>query len=409
MKIIPQKICAFLIVFVLAASAVSASAQGTAFSYNGKLNSSNAPANGLFDVRFWVYDSTNLPGTLIAGPLTNTATGITNGLFTVTLDFSIGIFTGPARWLQLDVRTNGGAAFTTLTPRQQILPTPYAIMANTASNLLGNLPATQVSGTIPLAQLPAAVVTNNQPGVVFNGIITTTNVSATANQNISLLGSSGSSVGGNVTVASGNAGIPTGGSGGNLNLQAGNAMAAGGSGYSGLGAAGAVNITAGSGYNSVGGNITLLSGGNSPWTQAANSFSKVSLQGGTINLNDGAVIDVEGGHNTQYGSPPQYSAGGNVRIVGGSATGSYSGGNILLLPGAGTPNGFVGVGKSNPATALDVSGTVTATSFSGSGAGLVNVPASAITGGLTTNLPVLVPGGKTNTLNFVNGILINVQ
>jgi hypothetical protein len=34
-------------------------------------------------------------------------------------------------------------------------------MANSASNLLGALPAQQLSGTIPLAQLPSAVVTNN--------------------------------------------------------------------------------------------------------------------------------------------------------------------------------------------------------------------------------------------------------
>ena len=117
-------------------------------------------------------------GNLVAGPLTNSATGVANGLFTATLDFGPGVFTGPARWLELDVRTNGSGAFTLLLPRQPLLPMPYAIMANTASNLLGTLPAAQLSGTVPanqlsgtvpLAQLPASVLTNNASGVNLNG------------------------------------------------------------------------------------------------------------------------------------------------------------------------------------------------------------------------------------------------
>jgi hypothetical protein len=90
-----------------------------------------------------VYNA-GVSGNPVGGPLTNAATAVTNGLFTVTLDFGPGVFTGPPRWLELDVRTNGSGAFTTLLPRQQILPTPYAIMANTASNLLGTLPVAQL-------------------------------------------------------------------------------------------------------------------------------------------------------------------------------------------------------------------------------------------------------------------------
>ncbi|HSY17297.1 MAG TPA: hypothetical protein VK815_03145 [Candidatus Acidoferrales bacterium] len=154
-----------------------ACAQGTAFSYQGKLNDGANPANGIYDVRFLVWDaSTN--GNLIAGPLTNSATSVTNGLFAVTLDFGSAVFTGPDRWLQLDVRTNGGNAFTTLLPLQPVLPMPYAIMANTASNLIGTLPAAQLtgalpaaqlSGTVSLSQLPLSIVTNNSTGLVLSG------------------------------------------------------------------------------------------------------------------------------------------------------------------------------------------------------------------------------------------------
>ena len=151
----------FLLLFTPGAHLFTAYAQGTAFSYQGRLNDGGSPASGLYDVRFSIWDAP-ANGNLIAGPLTNSATGVTNGLFTVTLDFGAGVFTGPARWLELDVQTNGGRSFTTLLPFQPIMPGPYALMANTASNLLGSL---------PLAQLPSVVLTNGAafaPSTVTN-------------------------------------------------------------------------------------------------------------------------------------------------------------------------------------------------------------------------------------------------
>jgi len=147
----------------------TAHAQGTAFNYQGRLNDGGNSANGIYDLRFTVYDSTNTPGNIIAGPVTNAATGVSNGLFSATLDFGAGVFSGPGRWLEVDVRTNDAASFTTLLPRQPMLPVPYAIMANTASNLLGTLSAGQLSGTVPLGQLPGAVVTNGASGLTLIG------------------------------------------------------------------------------------------------------------------------------------------------------------------------------------------------------------------------------------------------
>jgi hypothetical protein len=112
-------------------------AQGTAFTYQGRLANGTNVANGIYDLRFAIYDSSGGP-TVVAGPVTNSPTSVSNGLFTVTLDFGAGVFTGAERWLEIAVRTNGGGAFTALSPRQKITPTPYAIMSG---NLSGSLAA----------------------------------------------------------------------------------------------------------------------------------------------------------------------------------------------------------------------------------------------------------------------------
>ena len=142
-----------LIVLLLLVSATSRLvAQGTAFNYQGRLNDGGAPATASYDFRFVVYDAvTN--GNAISLPLTNSAVGVTNGLFSVTLDFGAGVFAGTNVWLDLAVRAVTVTNFTALLPRQPVLPVPYAIFATGASNLLGKLSAAQISGTLPASQL----------------------------------------------------------------------------------------------------------------------------------------------------------------------------------------------------------------------------------------------------------------
>jgi hypothetical protein len=163
-----MKIKLVAICHLLCAICFSTSAQGTAFSYQGRLNDSGSPATGIYDVRFTIYDAvTN--GNLVAGPLTNSATAVTNGLFVVPLDFGSGVFTGAARWLEVDVRTNGGGAFSTLLPLQPHSAGAVCHHGEHGQQPAGTLPIAQMSGTIPLAQLPGAVLTNNSSGVVLGG------------------------------------------------------------------------------------------------------------------------------------------------------------------------------------------------------------------------------------------------
>src|SRR5438105_766887 len=124
---------------------LTAFSQGTAFTYQGRLTENTGAANGNYDFIFQLFDAAN-GGASQGGPLTNNGVSLNNGLFTVTLDFGINPFSGgAARWLEIGVRTNGAGSFGILNPRQALTATPYAIMSGSASNLLGSLPASQLS------------------------------------------------------------------------------------------------------------------------------------------------------------------------------------------------------------------------------------------------------------------------
>src|SRR4051812_17933929 len=116
MKLLHQVLFSTL---VLTASLMQATAQVTAFTYQGRLIDNGSAASGNYDVTFSLF-STNNGGSQIGGTLTNSSVGVSNGLFTVVLDFGAGIFPGADRWLEIGMRTNGGGAFTTLSPRQPI-------------------------------------------------------------------------------------------------------------------------------------------------------------------------------------------------------------------------------------------------------------------------------------------------
>src|ERR1019366_4588508 len=155
--------------------ALAARAQTTAFTYQGQLNSSNTPVTGVYDFRFQICNASSV---VVAGPLTNAPVGVTNGLFTVTLNFGASVFDGSTRSLEIGVRGYGDTnAYALLSPRQTLTSVPYAIQSLNASNavrLTAPLQATNLAGTIPNSLLSpnVAVLTNN---VIFSGSVTATN------------------------------------------------------------------------------------------------------------------------------------------------------------------------------------------------------------------------------------------
>ncbi len=136
------------ICYLLSAIFDLAFAQGTAFTYQGQLQNNGSPASGTYNLTFSLFN-VNSGGVPVAGPVTNNAVVVTNGLFTVIVDFGAAVWNGATNWLQIGVETNGVNTFTTLTPRQELTPAPYAIYAESASaaGLSGTIPAASFGGT----------------------------------------------------------------------------------------------------------------------------------------------------------------------------------------------------------------------------------------------------------------------
>ena len=134
---------------------LSALAQGTAFTCQGRLNDGANPAGGTYALRLTIYDA-SAGGGVVAGPITNAAVAVSDGLFTTTTEFG-NVFTGTSNWLEIAVRPSGADIFTALSPRQQLTTLPYALRA------------AFVSGPIAASALPEVVVTNGATGLTLGG------------------------------------------------------------------------------------------------------------------------------------------------------------------------------------------------------------------------------------------------
>ncbi|MCX6902600.1 MAG: hypothetical protein NTW03_03820 [Verrucomicrobia bacterium] len=146
---------ALTLAFSLQPSAlVWAAPLGTAFTYQGRLNNGGAPADGNYDLWFKLYDDAT-SGTQIGSTVAPPTQAVSNGLFTVALDFGADAFTGGARWLEIGVRTSGGKdPFSVLAPRQPLTAAPHALFARSA-------PAGSLTGTVPDLNLPTDLARTN--------------------------------------------------------------------------------------------------------------------------------------------------------------------------------------------------------------------------------------------------------
>lgn len=116
-------------------SLLTASAQTSSFTYQGKLADSGVAANGTYDITFKLYD-TLANGTQIGTDIVRDNVVVSDGGFTVDLDFGAAAFgSGASRFLQLEVRPGASVGtFTTLVPRQPLTSSPYAVKAASATS-----------------------------------------------------------------------------------------------------------------------------------------------------------------------------------------------------------------------------------------------------------------------------------
>ena len=141
------------------------SAQTATFTYQGRLQDTGTPANGNYDLQFALFDNSS-GGTQVGTTQTASTVSVSGGVFTVQLDFGVSAFPGANRFLEIRVRPSGGGTFTTLSPRQPINSTPYAVRsanATTADALssacvacvqdsqISSVAGSKVSGTVATA------------------------------------------------------------------------------------------------------------------------------------------------------------------------------------------------------------------------------------------------------------------
>ena len=373
------------------------------------LNGGN-PASGSYDLKFTLFGGSS-GGSAVAGPVTNAPVGVSNGLFTVMLDFGNGVFTGANRWLEIGVRTNGSvAAYATLSQRQQLTPTPYAIYAGNASNV--------VASAVSAPQLNTVGGPSTGQVLSYNGTnLVWITAGGSSSSNAWQLGGNGGTSSANFLgttdlqplVLKGNnvrllkldpnSGAPNilGGAPGNF-ILAGveGATLAGGGTFGTLG--GAYTNTILANYSTIGGGLgnvikagayeSTIAGGNQNSVESNDS----TVGGGIINHAKGSSSTVGGGYNNTASGGSATVPGGANNVAG--ADGSSVGGGVGNIIQTNAVSAAIGGGQYNSASASSatVSGGYQNTASGG----------SAFVGGGTANQAgangASIVGGAGNTI-----------
>jgi hypothetical protein len=146
----------------LCSTTLAAQALGTAFTYQGELTAAGVPANASYDMEFRAFDALT-DGAQIGPTVMRPAVPVSQGLFSVALDFGAGQFAGDRQWLEIRIRPAGSGSYETLLPRTEITAAPYALGAAVA--LADSVSTTSiVDGTIGAADIDSTQVQRRVTG-----------------------------------------------------------------------------------------------------------------------------------------------------------------------------------------------------------------------------------------------------
>lgn len=163
----------YLTILILIVAGVSFS-QTNELTYQGRLVAGESAANTPHDFEFRLCDSDKdctTPLEIKQRP----GTPVSNGTFTVKLDFNTLHFNGADRWLEIAVRPAGAGTFVTLSPRQRVTSAPYSIKslksdsATNASQLDG-MDASQYVLTTDARMSDARDPRPNSPNYIRNSV-----------------------------------------------------------------------------------------------------------------------------------------------------------------------------------------------------------------------------------------------
>lgn len=371
----PLKPASLVLAALLVSGIVPVRAQGTAFTYQGRLRDNTIPAVGVFDLRFAFYDAP-ADGNKVGTDVVTNNVPVTNGLFCVLLDFGVNAFTGAQRWLETSLRPSGETGdYTTLIPRRALTATPYALYAPNAGTAAtaSSVPAPNLTGTVPLARLPGEVVTNNEAGLTLSGTFTGNGAGLTDVDADLLDGQPGTFYqdAGNLlagTLAEERLSV-------NVPLRNANQVFTGSNVFTGD------SLFAGVAQMTNAGNLII-------GTHAGDGASLSNLNAALLTGTAPKATDFTG-------------------ILAGDVNGTQGSTVVAMVGGVTAVNVASGAYAANSATAANVSGTIVKRdttgsfsgnvtgAFSGDGSGLTNIPASSIVGTGGSGGTLLLPAGIT--------------
>ncbi len=149
----------------------------TAFTYQGRLtDASGNPIDGSVNLVFQLWDDATA-GSQVGSDITKNNLSVKDGLFTVKLDVPQDAFNGQALWLRIQV--NGQW----LSPRQELLPVPYALGLKPGAVInssIYNTPVLQVENTDSSAGGGSAIAAINASNNTWRPAIYGENTGASA-------------------------------------------------------------------------------------------------------------------------------------------------------------------------------------------------------------------------------------